>query len=345
MKKKLVVTDKSPREIVVSIANSLEVSFQEYKRECSMKLPEEFGKGTVVGYTFEKGFGVVRTQYILKKDFHFNLSRDAVHNLKLIFNIGDTFNHKLERDENYRDLNFSEVMIAASVPTNNHNFVIPSKVRCDIFSIEINRKLFEEKTIEYIDEMDLKLANLFRDVNGVLPFTYKGSYTYDIGNLIEEFSTCELKGFERSIFLEAKAYEILSKFLAQYIDDIQKPDKRNIFRQNQIRNIKEAGTFIKENLEGLPTVQLLSKQFGLSKNIFQNGFKSIYGLTVNEFIQKERLRTAKQLLEESDYSISEITYLVGLTSKSYLSKIFMDQYNMTPTDFRSKNKGTRDGTN
>ena len=338
MKKKLSVTDTNPHAVVISMADALEVDYLDNKYECVVELPKEFGQGFVKSYDFKDGFGVVHTNYTLSKDFHFHLAKGVVHPLKLIFNAGDVYHHKLENSDKYTDVDFSEVIIVASTPENNHHFTIPASVESDLFSIEINRKLFENRIIDFTKEMDVELASLFRDLNGVMPFSYKGSFSYDIGVMIQEFKNCHLNGMNRYIYLEAKANEIFSSFLEQYLDDTKKPDKRNIFRQNQTRFIKQAGIFIKGNLEDLPSVQGLAKKFGLSTNILQNGFRSIYGMSVNEFIQNERLLHIKKLLQESDYSVSEITYMVGLNSKSYLSKIFLERYGMTPTEFRSQTK-------
>ena len=343
MKKKLSVTDANPHAVVISMAEALDIDYINNKYEYIVELPDEFGKGFVKSYDFKDGFGVVHTNYTLSKDFHFDLNKGVVHPLKLIFNAGDLYHHKLANSENYTDIDFSEVIIVASTQENNHHFMIPASVESDLFSIEINRKLFEKRISDFTEEMDVELASLFRDLNGVIPFSYKGSFSYDIGVMIQEFKNCNLRGMNRYIYLEAKANEIFSSFLQQYLDDTKKPDKRSIFRQNQTRFIKQAGSFIKDNLEQIPSVSGLAHKFGLSTNILQNGFRTIYGMSVNEFIQNERLLLIKKLLQESDYSISEITYMVGLNSKSYLSKIFLERFAMTPTEFRNQAKIKKKG--
>ena len=296
-------------------------------------------------YSYPHGFGIVHTKFNLTKDFHFVLEKGHVHPIKFMFNTGDAINHKLEKDKDFININFSEVIIVSSIQSNNHHFIIPAHIDTDIVSLEINRKLFEEKILLFMDDMDIELSSLLRDVNGVTIFSYKGGYSYDIGIMLEEFKNCQLTGMSRYLYLEAKAYEIFVSFIEQYKDDTRRPDKRNIFRQNQIRFVKMAAEHIKENLENLANVQGLAQEFGLNTNILQNGFRSIYGMSVNEFVQNERLLLAKKLLEESDYSISEITYLIGLNSKSYLSKIFLERYAMTPSAFRSNVNRENDGTN
>lgn len=64
-----------------------------------------------------------------------------------------------------------------------------------------------------MDGMDVEIFSLFKDVNGIVPFTYKGSFSYDIGVMIEEFNSSELTGMNRNLNLESKAYGIFVIFL------------------------------------------------------------------------------------------------------------------------------------
>ena len=70
------------------------------------------------------------------------------------------------------------------------------------------------------------------------------------------------------------------------------------------------------------------------KKKIQEGFKSYYSCSVNDFVQRKRLEIAKKLLSQSDLNISEIAYKVGLNSKSYFSKLFKDRYGLSPTDYK-----------
>lgn len=62
----------------------------------------------------------------------------------------------------------------------------------------------------------------------------------------------------------------------------------------------------------------------------------MYGMTVNQYVHSHRLKQATSLLGNSDLNISEIVIKVGLSSKSYFSKIFKDTYGVTPTGYRKK---------
>jgi AraC-like DNA-binding protein len=343
MKKKLSITDMLAQDVVISMAKALNVPVENTNSEYRINLPEEFGVGIVKAHTFDDGFGVVETDYVLKKDFHFELEKGQVHPLKIIFNMGDTFYHKLESDGEFMPVNFSETVVVASTPKNNHRFLIPKATDSRIFTLEVNRKLFERKVGNYSSDMESDIEDLFRDVNGVLPFSYKAIYSYDIATLIRDFKSIKLTGLKKNLYLESKAYEILVNFLEQHNEDKGHPDKRNIFRQNHIKLIQNAANDLRAHLDNPIKVADLAKKHGLNTTIIQNGFRTIYGMSVNEFLQNERLNEIKRLLEETNLSISQIVYEVGLNSKSYLSKIFLERFGITPTQYRVNAKNSKNG--
>ena len=51
-----------------------------------------------------------------------------------------------------------------------------------------------------------------------------------------------------------------------------------------------------------------------------------------------RIKRAAQLLEVGEYTISQITYMVGMNDSRYFSKCFKQKYNMTPTEYRESAK-------
>ena len=90
--------------------------------------------------------------------------------------------------------------------------------------------------------------------------------------------------------------------------------------------------FINENIsEPLLTVELLSSKIYLSRSQLYRKIKTLTGVSVNEFIRNVRLEKAKQLIEQGNNNINEISYKVGFTSPSYFSKCYKIKYGHLPT--------------
>jgi len=68
------------------------------------------------------------------------------------------------------------------------------------------------------------------------------------------------------------------------------------------------------------------------------GFKQLYGKSVNQYIRDVRIEMAKVLIETSDLNITEITYAIGINSRSYFSKLFKERYSLSPKQYLLKNR-------
>ena len=72
----------------------------------------------------------------------------------------------------------------------------------------------------------------------------------------------------------------------------------------------------------------------LSRSKLYRKIKALTGDTANEFIRKVRLEKAKQLISETEHTISEVCYKVGFSSPSYFTKCFKNHFGILPTEVR-----------
>ena len=83
-------------------------------------------------------------------------------------------------------------------------------------------------------------------------------------------------------------------------------------------------------------VEHLAGELFLSRSKLYRKIKALTGETANEFIRKVRLKKAKQIIQNSNYTISEVCYKVGFSSPSYFTKCFKDHFGVLPTEIREK---------
>ena len=65
-------------------------------------------------------------------------------------------------------------------------------------------------------------------------------------------------------------------------------------------------------------------------------FKEKVGVTIGSFIKSRRLSIAKQLLAETDLTVTAIAHKCCFTDNSFFTKTFTAEFGMTPTLFRAK---------
>ena len=80
--------------------------------------------------------------------------------------------------------------------------------------------------------------------------------------------------------------------------------------------------------------QLLCQELGMSRAALFNKMKSITGAGAKEYITRIRLEKAKNLIENSNMTIAEISEMTGFASQSYFSTAFKNYTGMTPSQYK-----------
>ena len=84
----------------------------------------------------------------------------------------------------------------------------------------------------------------------------------------------------------------------------------------------------------------LVKEMAVSRSVFFKKLKSLTGFAPVEFIREVRINRAVQLIDTGEYSITQISYMVGINDPRYFSKCFKQKMGMTPSEYRdSKGNG------
>jgi len=86
------------------------------------------------------------------------------------------------------------------------------------------------------------------------------------------------------------------------------------------------------------TTEHICKEFSCSKSYFSHNFKNYTGQTFREYLTNIRLNYAKQLLEHSDLSVTQISFSIGFNDSNYFSNIFKQKTGLSPLMYRKKQK-------
>ena len=101
--------------------------------------------------------------------------------------------------------------------------------------------------------------------------------------------------------------------------------------------VNSAVKVVEDNLANAEyTVEQLSEAMSMSRVYLYKKILSLTGKTPVEFIRIIRIRRAAGLLEKSQLTVSEIAYQVGFNNPKYFAKLFKEEYQMLPTEYRKK---------
>jgi signal transduction histidine kinase/AraC-like DNA-binding protein/CheY-like chemotaxis protein len=126
-------------------------------------------------------------------------------------------------------------------------------------------------------------------------------------------------------------------------------EKLRYFYSSKLKDVKEASDFgkleqefivsmkyiIEKNIDNSNfSVEELAEKMNISRVQLYRKVKAILGISISEYIQDFRLEKAKDLIENSELTISEIAYSTGFSSPNYFSTSFKNKFGKTPKEFR-----------
>jgi TolB-like protein/AraC-like DNA-binding protein len=80
----------------------------------------------------------------------------------------------------------------------------------------------------------------------------------------------------------------------------------------------------------------LAREAGMSQSNLNRKLKSISSQTISQFIREVRLKKAKELLQNEDFTVAEISYRVGFGSPTYFNKCFHEYFGYAPGEQRNR---------
>lgn len=86
---------------------------------------------------------------------------------------------------------------------------------------------------------------------------------------------------------------------------------------------------------GIPTVQFCGKELGLSPYYLSDLLKKETGKNALEHIHLFVIERAKNLMSETEHSITQIGYELGFEYPQHFSKLFKAKTGMSPREFRN----------
>jgi len=135
--------------------------------------------------------------------------------------------------------------------------------------------------------------------------------------------------------------EIADHLSQHFSHEVRQPFDRLSFSQEENSNhpdevILQAQLWMQNHLnKAAISIQNISSLFGMSQRNFTRRFRTATNMTPLQYLQSQRLSEAKELLQNSNLSISEIAYRVGYIDVSYFTKLFKQFVSITPKQYRT----------
>ncbi len=99
-------------------------------------------------------------------------------------------------------------------------------------------------------------------------------------------------------------------------------------------HVEEAILWIEKHYFEKISIMQLAQQMHLNRAYLRNLFLWKLGVSPQEYLLQYRLKTAKRLLRETSYSVSQIASSVGYSDQIQFSRIFKKKVGLSPSQYR-----------
>jgi AraC family transcriptional regulator len=162
---------------------------------------------------------------------------------------------------------------------------------------------------------DLPVCNRTR---AVLEGLLNHSYTDTLENIYVNAQTQMLLLYSMDCVLGEKEIDTVTcRFLAN------EPDREKIMKAREIL-IQQIGEPI--------TIKELSRKVAMNECYLKKGFKEMFGTTIFDFYQNQRMEHARYLLYEKGLTVTEVSVLLGYSSISHFSTAFKKHTGLKPCE-------------
>lgn len=160
------------------------------------------------------------------------------------------------------------------------------------------------------------------------PVFYSGTsaiYAYLFEEMINELQTCRT-GYE----------ELLTMYLQQILILVQRIrlERRPSVNTHIQEEMEYARRYFNEHYNERINIEEYAESRNMSVSWFQRNFKQMVNYSPMQYLLTIRMNNAASLLESTDYSMAEISAIVGYDNPLYFSRLFKKQNRVSPSEYR-----------
>lgn len=245
--------------------------------------------------------------------------------------------HANEPNKNYLELRYcttgnryceeKSCAKCSEVPTDNCRGKINT---ADVYTFHFTHTFLSQFT------HNIKLSNRKDEV---LAFKHSSSFTkiFPVCNrkrvVLDSLLNHSYSGALENIFVNAKIHELLLYSLECLVDEKEEGFSckflANDLDREKILNAREV---LLQHIGDPITIKELSRKVAINECYLKKGFKEIFGTTIFDFYQQQRMEHAKYLLYEKGLSVTDVSAILGYSSISHFSTAFKKHTGLKPCE-------------
>lgn len=174
----------------------------------------------------------------------------------------------------------------------------------------------------------------------VILLTAQNSFEQQINGIRSMADAYITKPFNYDYLLATIENLIKNRILLKehFISGAPSPEKLTISKSLDKKFLNDFAGIVEQNLSNENfSVDDICKTVGISRIQLYRKVKALLDCNITDYIMSRRLKKAKYLLQNENYSITEVTYMVGFSTPNYFATVFKNKYGCTPSEFKKNN--------
>lgn len=152
-------------------------------------------------------------------------------------------------------------------------------------------------------------------------------------NVLDALLNHSYNGAMENIFVNAKVHELLLYSLDCLIDEKEEDFTCKFLADDRSKDqIQQAREILLQHIGDPLTIKELSRKVAMNECYLKKGFKEIFGTTIFDFYQQQRMEHAKYLLYEKGLSVTDVSSVLGYSSISHFSAAFKKHTGLKPCE-------------
>jgi AraC family transcriptional regulator len=174
----------------------------------------------------------------------------------------------------------------------------------------------------------------------ILNFSHRSSFTKILSLcgrtrlVLEALLNHSFSGSLENIYVNAQAQILLLYSLECMLGDKEVDGFRCKFLSNEEdrEKITRAREILLDRIGDPLTIKELSRKVAINECYLKMGFKEMFGTTIFDFYQSQRMEHARYLLYEKGLSVTEVSVMLGYSSISHFSTAFKKHTGLKPCE-------------
>lgn len=251
--------------------------------------------------------------------YHYSSVQKEENHMELRFCInGNTYCNKFQNECNQCKLHESNHCEEKIESVDFLSFTFSSTLLAQFVKSRISNDTLTDDVLSFKHKLSFaKTLPMCGKTRMVIEALLNHTYTDSLQNIYVNAQTQMLLLYSLDCIEEKQIDVINCKFLAN------EADREKVLKAREVL-IQHIGEPI--------TIKALSRKVAMNECYLKKGFKEMFGTTIFDFYQSQRMEHAKYLLYEKGLSVTEVSAMLGYSSISHFSTAFKKHTGLKPCE-------------